>query len=387
MPARIADSVLRIPRSGIRDFFELVVGRDDVISLGVGEPDYSTPWHIREAAIFSLEKGMTSYTSNLGLESLRKEISGYVENQFGVSYAPKTDILVSVGVSEALDLACRALLNPGDEVLYHEPCYVSYNPSISLAGGVPVSVPTYARDAFALKVENLEAAVTPKTRVLMLNFPTNPTGAIEPPEELEKIAKFAIDHDLIVITDEIYCELIYDNPQDHISIASLPGMRERTILLHGFSKAFAMTGFRLGFACAPHDIIEAMMKIHQYAMLCAPITSQVAAIEAIRGGTQCVEDMRKSYAQRRQLIVDGFNAIGLPCHTPGGAFYAFPDIRPTGLTSKEFAMGLLEAENVACVPGDAFGATGEGFLRCCYATDVDLIREALVRIGRYTESL
>ena len=387
MPVQIADSVQRIPRSGIRDFFELVIGREDVISLGVGEPDYATPWHIREAAISSLEKGQTSYTSNLGLETLRKAISGYVEQQFGISYGPKDEILVAVGVSEALDLACRALLNPGDEVLYHEPCYVSYNPSIALAGGVPVPVSTYARDAFALKVENLEKAVTPKTKVLMLNFPTNPTGAIEPPEELEKIAAFAIKHDLTVITDEIYCELIYDNPQDHVSIASLPGMRERTILLHGFSKAFAMTGFRLGFACAPHDIIEAMMKIHQYAMLCAPITSQVAAIEAIRGGTQCVEDMRKSYAQRRQLIVDGFNAIGLPCHTPGGAFYAFPDIRPTGLTSKEFAMGLLEAENVACVPGDAFGATGEGFLRCCYATDVDLIREALVRIGRYTESL
>jgi aminotransferase len=387
MPVQIAESVKSIPRSGIRDFFELVLGRDDVISLGVGEPDFATPWHIREAAIFSLEKGMTSYTSNLGLDSLRKAISAYVEAQFDSSYDPKSEILVSVGVSEALDLACRALLNPGDEVLYHEPCYVSYNPSIALAGGVPISVPTYARDAFALKVENLEAAVTPKTKVLMLNFPTNPTGAIEPPEELEKIAAFAIKHDLTVITDEIYCELIYENPQDHVSIASMPGMRERTILLHGFSKAFAMTGFRLGYACAPVAIIEAMMKIHQYAMLCAPITSQVAALEALKGGNDCVVEMRKSYGQRRQLIVDGFNEIGLPCHTPGGAFYAFPDIRPTGLGSKAFAMGLLEAEDVACVPGDAFGSTGEGFLRCCYATDAKLIREALVRIGRYVASL
>ena len=387
MSVQIADSVKRIPRSGIRDFFELVLGRDDVISLGVGEPDYATPWHIREAAIFSLEKGMTSYTSNLGLESLRKAIAAYVETQFHTSYNPKSEILVSVGVSEALDLACRALLNPGDEVLYHEPCYVSYNPSIALAGGVPVSVPTYARDAFALKVENLEAAVTPKCKVLMLNFPTNPTGAIEPPDELEKIAAFAIKHDLTVITDEIYCELIYENPQDHLSIASLPGMRERTILLHGFSKAFAMTGFRLGYACAPEVIIEAMMKIHQYAMLCAPITSQVAALEALKGGNACVVEMRESYSQRRRLIVDGFNQIGLPCHTPGGAFYAFPDIRPTGLSSREFAMGLLEAEDVACVPGDAFGTTGEGFLRCCYATDVDLIREALERIGHYVSSL
>ncbi|MGI9243883.1 MAG: aminotransferase class I/II-fold pyridoxal phosphate-dependent enzyme [Verrucomicrobiales bacterium] len=387
MPVQIADSVKSIPRSGIRDFFEIVLGRDDVISLGVGEPDYATPWHIREAAIFSLEKGMTSYTSNLGLESLRKAISGYVESQFRTTYDPKSEVLVSVGVSEALDLACRALLNPGDEVLYHEPCYVSYNPSIALAGGVPVSVPTYARDAFALKIENLEAAVTPKTKVLMLNFPTNPTGAIEPPEELEKIAAFAIKHDLTVITDEIYCELIYENPQDHVSIASLPGMRERTILLHGFSKAFAMTGFRLGYACAPEMIIEAMMKIHQYAMLCAPITSQVAALEALEGGNDCVVEMRKSYGHRRRLIVDGFNQAGLPCHTPGGAFYAFPDIRPTGLSSKEFAMGLLEAEDVACVPGDAFGETGEGFLRCCYATDINLIREALERIGRYVTSL
>ena len=387
MSDRIAHHVRDIPRSGIRDFFELVLGRDDVISLGVGEPDYSTPWHIREAAIYSLEKGQTSYTSNLGLESLRKAIASYVEGQFRTSYDPKREVIVCVGVSEALDIAFRALLNPGDEVLYHEPCYVSYNPSIALASGVPVSVPTYARDAFALKAENLEAAITPRSKVLMLNFPTNPTGAIEPPEELEKIAALAIKHDLTVITDEIYSELIYENPQDHVSIASLPGMRERTILLHGFSKAFAMTGFRLGYACAPPDIVEAMMKIHQYAMLCAPITSQVAALEAINGGNACVDEMRKSYARRRRLIVDGFNAIGLPCHTPGGAFYAFPDIRPTGLSSKEFAMGLLEAEDVACVPGDAFGPTGEGFLRCCYATDVDLIRVALERIGRYTKSL
>ena len=374
---KLSKQVKNIPRSGIRDFFELVLGRDDVISLGVGEPDFSTPWHIREAAIYSLEKGETSYTSNLGLEKLRVSISDYVSQCFGVDYDSGSEVLVTVGVSEALDLACRALLNPGDEVLYHEPCYVSYDPSIRLAYGVPVPVSATVEDEFSVKAEEIENLVTPNTRILILNFPTNPTGAVMEKEELQKIADICIANDLIVITDEIYSELVYEEEYKHVSIASLSGMKERTILLHGFSKAFAMTGFRLGYSCAPPEITEAMMKIHQYSMLCAPITSQVAAIEALENGAKAVEKMRQDYKKRRDLIVGEFNDMGLPCNVPGGAFYAFPDIRGTGLTSKEFASALLESQNVAAVPGDAFGSSGEGFLRCCYATDVKLIRSAL----------
>jgi aminotransferase len=374
---KLSKQVKNIPRSGIRDFFELVLGRDDVISLGVGEPDFSTPWHIREAAIYSLEKGETSYTSNLGLEKLRVSISDYVSQCFGVDYDSGSEVLVTVGVSEALDLACRALLNPGDEVLYHEPCYVSYDPSIRLAYGVPVPVSATVEDEFSVKAEKIENLVTSNTRILILNFPTNPTGAVMEKEELQKIADICIANDLIVITDEIYSELVYEEEYKHVSIASLSGMKERTILLHGFSKAFAMTGFRLGYSCAPPEITEAMMKIHQYSMLCAPITSQVAAIEALENGAKAVEKMRQDYKKRRDLIVGEFNDMGLPCNVPGGAFYAFPDIRGTGLTSKEFASALLESQNVAAVPGDAFGSSGEGFLRCCYATDVKLIRSAL----------
>ena len=374
---KLSKQVKNIPRSGIRDFFELVLGRDDVISLGVGEPDFSTPWHIREAAIYSLEKGETSYTSNLGLEKLRVSISDYVSQCFGVDYDSGSEVLVTVGVSEALDLACRALLNPGDEVLYHEPCYVSYDPSIRLAYGVPVPVSATVEDEFSVKAEEIENLVTSNTRILILNFPTNPTGAVMEKEELQKIADICIANDLIVITDEIYSELVYEEEYKHVSIASLSGMKERTILLHGFSKAFAMTGFRLGYSCAPPEITEAMMKIHQYSMLCAPITSQVAAIEALKNGAKAVEKMRQDYKKRRDLIVGEFNDMGLPCNVPGGAFYAFPDIRGTGLTSKEFASALLESQNVAAVPGDAFGSSGEGFLRCCYATDVKLIRSAL----------
>lgn len=383
---KISRQVAGIPRSGIRDFFELVQGRDDVISLGVGEPDFATPWHIREAAIYSLEKGHTSYTSNLGLLSLRKAISRYVRDFFQVDYASASEVLVTVGVSEAIDLALRALLNPGDEVIYHSPCYVSYLPSIELAYGVAVDVPTKKEDGFALKAKMLEAAITPKTRVLMLNFPTNPTGAVMPADELEKIAALCIKHDLIVLSDEIYCELRYDE-DEHISIASLPGMRERTILLHGFSKAFAMTGFRLGYACAPEPLIEAMMKIHQYAMLCAPITSQAAALEALENGQAAMLKMRKSYHQRRDFLVGRLNEIGLDCHSPGGAFYVFPDISNTGLTSKEFAMKLLEAEDVAAVPGDAFGEAGQGFLRCCYATSFEELKTAMLRMERFVQTL
>jgi aminotransferase len=384
---KISHQVAAIPRSGIRDFFELVQGRDDVISLGVGEPDFATPWHIREAAIYSLEKGQTSYTSNLGMPTLRKAISKYVNDFFHIGYDHTSEVLVTVGVSEAIDLALRALLNPGDEVVFHTPCYVSYLPSIALAYGVPVEVPTRKEDNFALNADMLASAITDKTRVLMLNFPTNPTGAVMPLEELKKIAALCVKHDIMVLSDEIYCELRYDADDVHVSIASLPGMKERTILLHGFSKAFAMTGFRLGYACAPTPLIEAMMKIHQYAMLCAPITSQAAALEALENGETAMLEMRDSYHHRRNFVVSRLNEIGLDCHLPGGAFYVFPDIRKTGLTSKDFAMRLLEAENVAAVPGDAFGEAGEGFLRCCYATSFDELKTAMNRIERFVGTL
>jgi aminotransferase len=384
--SKVARHVAAIPRSGIRDFFELVQGRDDVISLGVGEPDFVTPWNIREAAIYSLEKGQTTYTSNLGLLSLRKSISKYVSGLFEVDYDPATEVLVTVGVSEAIDIALRALINPGEEVIYHEPCYVSYSPSILMAHGKAVPVETTKEDGFSLKPEALEKAITPNSRILMLNFPTNPTGSVASDEDLAGIAKLAIKHDLIVMADEIYSELRYDGKK-HVSIASLPGMKERTILMHGFSKAFAMTGFRLGYACAPQPIIEAMMKIHQYSMLCAPIMSQNAAIEALENGKPQMEKMRDSYHQRRDFLVKRFNEIGLDCHTPGGAFYVFPDIRSTGLSSKDFAMGLLEAENVAAVPGGAFGPSGEGFLRCCYATGMDDLRKAMDSIERFVSKI
>jgi len=383
---KIARQVAAVPRSGIRDFFELVQGRDDVISLGVGEPDFQTPWNIREAAIYSLEKGHTSYTSNLGLLQLRKLISGYVSDLFAVDYRAKSEVLVTVGVSEAIDLALRALVNPGDEVIYHEPCYVSYSPSITMAYGKSIAVPTFKHDGFSLKAEALEKVITPKSRVLMLNFPTNPTGATISNDDLKEIAELCIKYDLMVITDEIYSELRYDDP-NHVSIASLPGMKERTILLHGFSKAFAMTGFRLGYACAPQAIIEAMMKIHQYSMLCAPITSQAAAIEALQNGKESVQKMKASYHQRRDYMVKRLNGMGLDCHSPGGAFYVFPEISKFGLKSKDFAMQLLEATNVAAVPGDAFGDCGEGFLRCCYATSMEQIVIAMDRMERFVRSL
>ena len=374
--SKIADHIRDLPRSGIRDFFELVIGRTDVISLGVGEPDKPTPWPIREAAIRSIEKGQTSYTSNLGLESLRIEIAKYVENFFHVQYDFKSEILVTVGVSEALDIGLRALINPGDEVIYHEPCYVSYNPSIQMAFGVPVPVNASPAHDFAVLASDIEKAITPKTKIIMLNFPTNPTGGVEPLEELEKIAALAIKHDLIVFSDEIYSELLYDN-RVHTSIASLPGMKERTVLFHGFSKAFAMTGWRLGYACAPSALREAMMKIHQYCMLCAPIMSQIAGLEALKLGASAFEEMRASYEKRRNTIVRRLNAMGLPCFNPGGAFYVFPDIRSTGLSSKDFAIKLLQSKSVAVVPGPPFGAIGEGYVRCCYATAPELIDKAM----------
>jgi len=379
---KISARVQAVPRSGIREFFELVLAAGDVISLGVGEPDFCSPWHIREAAIFSLEKGQTSYTSNLGLLELRKSIAKYVAAKFHVQYQPTTEVLVTVGVSEALDLAFRALLNPGEEVIYHEPCYVSYNPSIYMAYGTPVTVETKIEDDFALRASDVEKAITPKTKIIMLNFPTNPTGGVQPKAELEGIADLAKQHDLIVITDEIYSELLYDD-REHHSIAALPGMKERTILMHGFSKAFAMTGFRLGYACSPLELTEAMMKVHQYSMLCAPITAQIAAVEALENGAGPVEKMRKAYWHRRNLVVSELNEAGLSCFQPGGAFYAFPEIRSTGLSSREFAQRLLEEEKVAVVPGTAFGTAGEGFVRCCYATDDRNLATALGRIKAF----
>ncbi len=384
--SRIATHVRDIPRSGIRDFFEIVQSMKDVISLGIGEPDFVTPWHIREAAVYSLEKGKTGYTSNLGSPRLRRSISTYVAKHFSVEYNPHDEIIVTVGVSEAIDLALRALLNHGDEVLYHEPCYVSYAPTISLAGGVPIAVPTRAEDHFTLRAAALEKGVTQKTRVLMLNFPTNPTGAVMPLGELEKIAAFAVKHDLVVLTDEIYSELHYDEVPHH-SIAALPGMKDRTIFLHGFSKAFAMTGWRIGFACGPADIIEAMMKIHQYSILCAPIMGQEAAVEALEHGEPSVARMREEYRLRRNFIVSSLNDAGIPCHLPKGAFYVFPDIRGTGLTSREFSFQLLEAKKVAVVPGTAFGPSGEGYVRCSYAAAMDQIKIACARISDFVRPL
>jgi aminotransferase len=380
--SRIAEHVRNIPRSGIRDFFEIVQSMKEVISLGIGEPDFVTPWHIREAAIYSLEKGKTGYTSNLGSPRLRRAIAKYVEQHFDVEYNPHDEIIVTVGVSEAIDLALRALLNPGDEVIYHEPCYVSYSPSIQLASGVPVAVATRAEDEFSLKASDLEKVVTSRTRVLMLNFPTNPTGAVMPLEELKKIAAFAIKHDLVVLTDEIYSELTYDDLPHH-SIAALPGMKKRTLFLHGFSKAFAMTGWRIGYACGPADIIEAMMKIHQYSMLCASIMSQEAACEALERGQRAMERMKEEYRRRRNYIVSSLNEAGIPCHLPKGAFYVFPDIRGTGLTSKDFSLKLLEAKKVAVVPGTAFGPSGEGYVRCSYATGMEQIKHACQLISEF----
>lgn len=377
----IADHVQKIPRSGIRDFFEIVQSMSDVISLGIGEPDFVTPWHIREAAIYSLEQGKTGYTSNLGAPKLRKAISRYVSRHFKVDYEPLSEVIVTVGVSEAIDIAIRALINPGDEVLYHEPCYVSYNPSIALAHGKAVRIATRAENAFSLKAEDVRAAITPRTRVLMLNFPTNPTGAVLSREDQEAIAAVCLEHDLVVLTDEIYSELTYEGR--HQSIASIPGMRERTIFLHGFSKAFAMTGWRIGYACAPTALTEAMMRIHQYSMLCASIMSQEAAFEALENGWDAMVAMREQYERRRNYLVHHFNKMGLPCHTPKGAFYLFPSIAQTGLGSREFALRLLEEEKVAVVPGDAFGPGGAGFVRCSYATGMDQIEIAAERIGNF----
>jgi aminotransferase len=377
-----------IPPSGIRRFFDLVSASKgkDVISLGVGEPDFVTPWRIRDAAVYSLEKGKTQYTSNAGMPELREAIGQYLYNQFHVSYDPAKEMIVTVGGSEGIDLALRALVEPGDEILVPEPCYISYSPITSLSGGIAVGIETFAKDQFKLTAEILRAAITPKSKILVLCYPSNPTGAIMTYEEMLPIAKIVEENDLIVISDEIYAELSYNGA--HVSFASLPGMKDRTILVSGFSKAFAMTGWRMGYACGHPDLISAMLKIHQYTVMCAPIMGQVAALEALtKGGLEEKDRMVESYNQRRRLVVQGFRDMGLECHEPQGAFYVFPSIRSTGLTSEQFAERLLLEAKVAAVPGYVFGKGGEGFLRCCYATSVTQLTEAMERIGNFLKKI
>jgi aminotransferase len=382
---RLNATVRDIPRSGIRDFFDIVSTMRDVISLGIGEPDFDTPWHVRESTVFALERGATHYTSNLGYLELRRALTKYVRKVFGEEYNPETEVLVTVGVSEALDLALRALLNPGDEVLYHEPCYVSYRATVLFAHGNPVAVETSAQNGFRLTRAMVEAKLSPRTKVLMLNFPNNPTGAIMSQADLKDIAAFACERDLLVITDEIYGELTYDSP--HTSIISLPGMRERTIFLHGFSKAWAMTGFRLGYACGPAELIDAMMKIHQYTMLCASSLSQKAALEALARPESDIAEMVDAYRLRRNYLATAFGEMDLECHRPLGAFYAFPSVAKLGLSSRDFALKLLHEEKVAVVPGEAFGPCGEGFVRCAYATSMDNIKEAMARMAKLVKRL
>ena len=381
----LASHVQGIPRSGIRDFFELVQKRGDVISLGIGEPDVSAPWAVREAAIFALENGRTGYTSNLGSLKLRREISKYIEKICGSSYDAESEILVTVGVSEAIDLALRAVINPGETVLYHEPCYVSYAPSITLAHGKGRGIPTRAEMGFRLEAEAVAQAASHGAKVLLLNFPTNPTGAVMAGKDLDALAKVCVEKNLLVISDEIYAELSYEGP--HESIVTRPGMRERTILLHGLSKAFAMTGFRIGYACAPAPLIEAMMKIHQYAILCAATPSQEAAVEALRGAEATTSAARSKYQIRRDYLRGKLGEAGLRTTNPAGAFYLFVDVRSTGLSSRDFALRLLEEEKVAVVPGEAFGPGGEGFVRCSYATGLEQIEVAATRIARFVKKL
>jgi len=382
---RLARRVESLPPSGIRRFFDLLSTMDDVISLGVGEPDFTTPWHIREAAIHSLERGHTMYTSNHGLIELRRALVDHLERRYRVSYDPTRETLITVGVSEGLDLTLRALLDPDDEVIIPEPGYVSYGPCVTLAGGAPVFVATSVENDFVPSVAALERAVTPRTRAILLGYPSNPTGAVAPHDVLADIVALAVRHDLIVISDEIYDRLVYG--VDHTCVASLPGARERTVLLGGFSKSYAMTGWRVGYAAAPPDLLAGMVKIHQYGALCAPISSQHAALEALRHGETDVQAMREEYDQRRRLMVHGLNRLGLTTFEPRGAFYAFPSVRSTGLSSTQFAERLLIQEHVAVVPGEAFGPSGVGHVRCCYATSTANVTEALDRIGRFVQAI
>ncbi len=379
----VSERVRAIPPSGIRKYFDLVSSVRDVISLGVGEPDFSTPWHISRHAITSLQQGETSYTSNYGILELRQLLSEHLDRRYHVSYSPTQEMMITVGVSEALDLALRAVIDPGDEVIIPDPSYVSYIPCTVLAGGVPVSILTTAEQQFIPDPVQIAAAITPRTKVLLLGYPNNPTGAVASRATLLSIARIAAEHDLIVISDEIYDRLVYG--QEHTCVAALPGMRDRTILLGGFSKAYAMTGWRVGYACARPELLEAMMKVHQYTVMCAATQAQVAAIEALRNGEPEVEQMVAEYDRRRRVIVKGLNDIGLPCFEPHGAFYAFPSIQGTGMTSEAFAEGLLREEHVLVVPGNVFGAGGEGYVRCAYASSLPKINEALERIDRFRQ--
>jgi len=377
--------VRSIPPSGIRRFFDLVEGSKDVISLGVGEPDFATPWHVRESCVYSLEKGQTKYTSNAGIYELREAICEYLQSSFKVAYEPDNEIIVTVGGSEGIDLALRALISPGDEILIPEPCYISYSPIAAISGGVTVGIETFAKDEFKLTADALKAKITPRSKILILCYPSNPTGGIMSYQDLLPIAKIAEENDLIVITDEIYAELTYG--QKHVSFASLPGMKDRTILVSGFSKAFAMTGWRMGYVCGHREIISAMLKIHQYTVMCAPVMGQVAALEALKNGMDEKDRMIESYNRRRRLAVKGFCDIGLECHEPQGAFYVFPSIRSTGYRSEQFAQELLKQARVAVVPGNVFGLGGEGYIRCSYATSVQQISEALERIDRFIKAI
>ena len=381
----LSQKVMSIQPSGIRKFFDIASEMEDVVSLGVGEPDFDTPWHIRDEGIYSLEKGRTFYTSNSGLKPLREEISRYLNRRYHLNYDPLHEILVTVGGSEGIDIALRAMLDPGDEVLIPQPCYVSYLPCVTLADGFPVTIELKEENEFRLTKEELLEKITDKTKILVLPFPNNPTGAVMRREDLEAIAEVIIEHDLYVLSDEIYSELTYQG--DHVSIASLPGMRERTLTINGFSKSYAMTGWRLGYICGPQEIVAQMTKIHQFAIMCAPTTSQYAAVEALRNGDADVAKMRESYNQRRRFLMHAFEEMGLKCFEPFGAFYVFPCIKEFGLTSDEFAMRLLEEEHVAVVPGTAFGDCGEGFLRISYAYSIDDLKIALKRLERFIQRL
>ena len=381
----LSQTIVGIKPSGIRKFFDLASERKDTISLGVGEPDFDTPWHIRDEGIYSLEKGKTFYTSNSGLMELRTEICNYYARRFDISYDPKHETIITVGGSEAIDIALRAMIDPGDEVIVPQPSYVSYEPCAILAGAKPVIVELKNEDDFRLTAEELEEAITDKTKILVLPFPNNPTGAIMEREDLEKIAKICIEKDIFVLSDEIYAELTFK--KDHVSIASLPGMKERTIVINGFSKAYAMTGWRLGYALGPEEIIAQMTKIHQFAIMCAPTTSQYAAVEALRNGDEDVKKMRTSYNQRRHYLMNAFREMKLPCFEPFGAFYVFPDIREFNMTSEEFAFALLDSQSVAVVPGTAFGDCGEGFLRISYAYSIEQLKTAMGRLALFIEEL
>ena len=382
----IADKAASLQPSGIRKFFDIVAEMDDVISLGVGEPDFDTPWHIRDEGIYSLEKGRTFYTSNSGLKELRMEIAAYLQRTQGLEYHYLSQIFVTVGGSEAIALAMRAMINPGDEVLIPQPSYVSYEPCVVMADGKPVVIELKEENQFRLTPEELEAAITPKTKILVMPFPNNPTGAIMEREDLEKLVPIIEKHDLFVVSDEIYGELTYGGKK-HVSIAALPGMQERTILINGFSKAYAMTGWRLGYACGPKEVIGQMVKIHQYCIMCAPTTSQYAAVEALRNGDEDVRRMRESYDERRRFVLFTLKEMGLPCFEPEGAFYVFPCIREFGMTSDEFATNLLKEEKVAIVPGTAFGNCGEGYLRISYAYSIESLKKALKRLENYVRRL